>query len=133
MGQCASEKSLNQEMLDTYNMHGLWAVIVVLVLAQNSLEMQGYSIIRTPGIELGPDEVLKISITQSGWIMVEIAHGGKTVLNNTAVGRYTDLNVTFDDPGSYVITMRNTHYSKEKIVYSIAVSSKSHSREIILS
>jgi len=41
--------------------------------------------------------------------------------------------VTFDDPGGYVITMRNTRYAKEKIMYSIVVAGKTHSREIILS
>jgi len=106
--------------------------IVILILSQYSIELDGYAIINTPSINVKQGEKLVVQINQSGRVMVEILRDGESIFNNMAQGGYRDVNLTFEEPGNYVISFRNTHYRRESVKYSIMITGDNYSSSITL-
>ncbi len=120
--------------------------LVILLLTHCSLasdrystiELDGYSVIATPSINIKEGEKLAVKIDQNGYILIEIFHDGELLFNNTLQGAYRqgtykNVNVTFEKPGGYAIFMRNTHHAKVAVNYIMRVEGKSYSRSITLS
>jgi len=116
-------------------------LLLTLSLASDTyskIELDGYSMVITPSINIKEGEKLTVKIDQNGYIMVEIFHNGELLFNNTVQGAYRqgtykDVNVTFEKPGGYVISMRNTYHAKVAVNYIIRVEGSSYSRSITLS
>ncbi len=107
-------------------------VLTILLISQYSIELDGYTIINTPSINVRQGEKLVVQINQSGWVMVVILRDGESIFDNGAQGGYKDVNLTFDDPGNYAISFRNTHYRRETVKYSIMITGKNYSSSVIL-
>ncbi|MDY6984916.1 MAG: hypothetical protein SVE93_00665 [Candidatus Thermoplasmatota archaeon] len=106
--------------------------LTILLISQYSIELDGNTVLNTPSINVKQGEKLVVQINQSGWVMVEILRDGESIFNNIAQGGYKDVNLTFDEPGNYAISFRNTHYRRETIKYSIMITRDNYSSSVLL-
>ena len=109
----------------------LWVFLFAFLLVQGySLSLPPYAIVESSNINISTGDILEIHIEHNGNVYVEITLNNEAFYRNFDRGIYEDVNMTFADPGSYRISLRNPTQFRHEVNYLITVKSANYSSTV---